>query len=103
TGRRPDDAAPAAEGAEAARPATAEPSAAAPGPLPPADSLAMARLAHALSFVCGAEHPTTLAARQAARSGNHEDIGRARALFLQLTPRNQHAALTIAAAAPTGR
>lgn len=62
---------------------------------------AMMRLAQALTFVCGAEHPTTLAVQRAANSGVGDDIDLARTLFLQLTPGNQRAALTIAAAAPS--
>ena len=100
--RRHEDA-PSAEGAETAQITAAEPAADATSSFAPDDPIAMASLANALRFVCGAEHPTTLAAQQAARSGGDEDIGRARALFLQLTPRNQHAALTLAAAAPATR
>jgi hypothetical protein len=100
--RRHEDT-PSVEDAEAAQLTAAEPTADATSHFAANDPIAMASLAHALKFVCGAEHPTTLAAQQAARSGGHEDIGRARALFLQLTPRNQRAALTIAAAAPAVR
>lgn len=73
-----------------------------PGAPMPADAVAMARLGQALRFVCGADHPTTLAVQRAAMSADGEDIDRARALFLQLTPGDQRAALTIAAAAPSG-
>lgn len=65
------------------------------------DPVAMAQLGQALKFVCGADHPVTQAVRRAATSGDRDDIDRARVLFLQLTPENQHAALTIAAAAPS--
>jgi hypothetical protein len=64
----------------------------------PDDPFALVRLGQALRFVCGAAHPTTLAVLRAAASGEGEDIERARSLFLELTPANQHAALTIAAA-----
>ncbi len=67
----------------------------------PDDRGAMMRLAQALRFVCGAEHPTTLAVQRAANSGVGDDIDLARTLFLQLTPGNQRAALAIAAAAPS--
>jgi hypothetical protein len=86
--------------------ATAErssPSAAARPEAPlPDDPFALVRLGQALKFVCGADHPTTLAVLRAATSGDGEDIERAHALFLELTPGNQHAALTIAAAGPSG-
>ena len=48
-----------------------------------------------------ADHPATLAVQRAAISGDGDDIGRARSLFLQLTPENQRAALTIAATTPS--
>src|SRR5262249_12994745 len=35
----------------------------------PADSAAIRRLAHALAFVCGPDHPATLAVQLAAQSG----------------------------------
>jgi len=66
-----------------------------------ADPVAMARLAQVLKFVCGPEHPTTLAVRRAAMSRDGDDIERARALFRQLTPGNQRAALTLVAATPS--
>jgi hypothetical protein len=62
----------------------------------PDDASAMLRLGRALTFVCGAEHATTLAMQRAAISGDGDDIDRARTLFLQLTPSNRHAASTIA-------
>jgi hypothetical protein len=71
-----------------------------PGAAMPDDPVAMIRLGKALTFVCGTDHPTTLAVQRAAISADSNDIDRARALFLQLTPGSQHAALTIAAAAP---
>jgi hypothetical protein len=67
----------------------------------PNDPTAMLRLGRALTFVCGADHATTLAVQRAAMSGDGADIDRARTLFLQLTPSNQHAALTIAGAGPS--
>ena len=65
----------------------------------PADSAAMHRLGQALAFVCGPDHPATLAVQRAVESGGAEDIERARAMFLQLGARDQRAALAIAAAA----
>ena len=87
-------------------PATAEPHSPAvraghEAPLPD-DPFALMRLGQALKFVCGSAHPATLAVLQAATSGVSEDVERARALFLELTPGNRHAAFTIAAAGPSG-
>src|SRR5262245_3255929 len=66
----------------------------------PADATAILRLAKALAFVCGPDHPATLAAQRAAQSGTADDVQRARAMFLHLTAQDQRAALAIAAAAP---
>jgi hypothetical protein len=65
----------------------------------PADAAAMHRLGQALAFVCGPDHAATLAVQRAVASGGADDIARARAMFLQLGPRDQRAALAIAAAA----
>ncbi len=59
------------------------------------DRAAMARLAKALQFICGADHPTTLALQTAADSGTERDIKAARALFLKLKPSDRRAALTM--------
>jgi hypothetical protein len=59
------------------------------------DSIVMARLAKALIFICGADHPTTLALKTAAASGSARDIKKARALFLQLKSGDRKAALTM--------
>lgn len=59
------------------------------------DRAAMERLAKALVFICGAEHPTTLALRAAAESGSDKDIKAARAAFLKLKPSDRRAALTM--------
>ena len=59
------------------------------------DSAAMGRLAKALAFICGANHPTTVALRAAAESGSERDIKNARALFLRLKPGDRRAALTM--------
>jgi hypothetical protein len=60
-----------------------------------ADVAALARLAQALAFICGADHPTTLAMQKAAASGNAEDVKKARALFVQLKPGSQKAAISM--------
>jgi Ribonuclease G/E len=59
------------------------------------DREAMARLANALQFICGADHPTTVALRTAAESGIERDIKSARAQFLKLKPGDRRAALTM--------
>ena len=59
------------------------------------DSAAMGRLAKALVFICGADHPTTVALQAAAESGSERDIKNARALFLRLKPGDRRAALTM--------
>jgi hypothetical protein len=59
------------------------------------DQAAMARLAKALQFICGADHPTTVALQTAAESGSERDIKQARALFLKLKPSDRRAALAM--------
>jgi Ribonuclease G/E len=59
------------------------------------DPAAMGRLAKALAFVCGPDHPTTVALNTAAESGSERDIKKARALFLRLKPGDRQAALAM--------
>jgi hypothetical protein len=59
------------------------------------DRAAMGCLAKALAFICGADHPTTVALQAAAESGSERDIKNARALFLRLKPGDRRAALTM--------
>ena len=59
------------------------------------DRAAIERLAKALVFICGADHPTTIALQAAAESGSERDIKNARALFLRLKPSDRRAALTM--------
>jgi hypothetical protein len=59
------------------------------------DRTAMGRLAKALVFICGADHPTTVALKAAAESGSERDIKNARTLFLRLKPGDRRAALTM--------
>jgi Ribonuclease G/E len=59
------------------------------------DRAAMARLAKALQFICGADHPTTVALRTAAESGTERDIKSARSQFMKLKPGDRRAALTM--------
>ena len=55
----------------------------------------MGRLAKALTFICGADHPTTLALKKAAESGTASDIKKAHALFLKLKPGERNGALAM--------
>jgi len=59
------------------------------------DRAPIARLAKALVFVCGADHPTTVALQAAADSGSERDIKNARALFLRLKQGERRAALAM--------
>ena len=59
------------------------------------DREAMGKLANALTFICGADHPTTNALKAAAESGTERDIKKARTLFLRLKPSDRRAALTM--------
>ena len=61
------------------------------------DRAAMARLAKALVFICGSDHPTMVALEAAAESGFEQEIKKARTLFLKLKPRDRQAALTMIA------
>jgi hypothetical protein len=59
------------------------------------DRDAMGRLAKALAFICGADHPTTVALKTASESGAERDIKNARALFLRLKQSDRRAALAM--------
>ena len=59
------------------------------------DRAAMGKLAKALEFICGADHPTTIALKTAAESGSERDIKNARTLFLRLKQSDRRAALTM--------
>ncbi len=61
------------------------------------DRAALGRLAKALVFICGPDHPTTVALEAAAESGSEQDIKKARMLFLGLKPGDRRAALTMLA------
>ncbi len=61
------------------------------------DRAAMGRLAKALVFVCGPDHPTAVALKVAAESGSEQDIKKARTLFLRLKPGYRRAALIMLA------
>ena len=49
----------------------------------------------ALVFICGADHPTTVALKAAAESGSARDIKAARAAFLKLKSGERKAALAM--------
>ena len=57
------------------------------------DRAAIERLAKALIFICGADHPTTVAFKAAAENGSEQAIKKARMLFLRLKPGDRQAAL----------
>jgi len=57
------------------------------------DQAAMGRLAKALSFIVGSDHPTTKAMKLASESGTPKDIKAARAAFLKLKPSERRAAM----------
>ena len=59
------------------------------------DREVMGQLAKALAFICGVDHPTTIALKTAAESGAERDIKNARTLFLRLKPSDRRAALTM--------
>jgi hypothetical protein len=61
------------------------------------DPVAMGRLAKALVFICGPDHPTTLALQAAAESGSERDIKTARTAFLKLKQGDRRAALAMLA------
>ena len=59
------------------------------------DRATMGRLAKALIFVCGPDHPTTVALKVAAESGSEREIKNARTLFLRLKTGERRAALAM--------
>lgn len=59
------------------------------------DREAMGKLAKALAFICGADHPTTIALKAAAESGSKQEISKARKLFLGLKAGDRQAAMSM--------
>lgn len=59
------------------------------------DREALPRLAKALAFICGAEHPATQALNRAAASGTEADLKKARAAFLKLKMGERQAAFSM--------
>ncbi len=61
------------------------------------DRATMGRLAKALVFICGADHPATVALQAASDKGAAADIKKARTLFLKLKSSERQAALAMLA------
>ena len=61
------------------------------------DRAVMGRLAKALTFICGSNHPTTVALKVAAESGLDRDIKTARTLFMRMKPGDRQAAFSMLA------
>ena len=61
------------------------------------DRKAMGHLAKALTFICGPDHPTTVALKAAAENGSEQEITKARKMFLALKSGDRRAALTMLA------
>ncbi|MGA7324211.1 MAG: hypothetical protein WBX25_06965 [Rhodomicrobium sp.] len=61
------------------------------------DRAAIERLGKALMFICGPDHPTTIALQLATASGSERDIKNARSLFMKLKPGDRKAALIMLA------
>ena len=59
------------------------------------DREAMGQLSKALAFICGADHPTTLALKAASAGGSKQDIAKARKLFLALKSTDRQAAMAM--------
>ena len=59
------------------------------------DRAAMGDLAKALAFICGPDHPATVALKAAAVNGSAQEIKKARALFLKLSWGDRQAALNM--------
>jgi len=64
-------------------------------PEPELDPEMMAKLGSALSFICGADHPCTVALKKAAESKAAGDIKKAHALFKKLEHSKRAAALNM--------
>lgn len=59
------------------------------------DRETMGRLAKAVAFVCGADHPAVAALAKASESGLDRDIKEARKHLLRLKPGDRRAALSM--------
>ena len=61
------------------------------------DAAAMGRLSKSLAFICGADHPATIALKLASTSGSAKDVKAARTLFLRLKHSERRAAMDMLA------
>ena len=61
------------------------------------DPAMMGRLAKALSFICGADHPATVALKKAGETAADKDVKDARTQFLKLKPSDRRSALAMLA------
>ena len=59
------------------------------------DLAAIGRLAKAIAFISGSDHPVTIALSRAAQSQSESDIKKARLLFLQMKPGVRKAAFAM--------
>jgi hypothetical protein len=59
------------------------------------DPALMGRLAQAITFICGADHPASVALKKAAETGADKDVKAARAAFLKVKPGDRSAALAM--------
>lgn len=59
------------------------------------DAAMMGRLGQALSFICGADHPATVALKKAAETGADKDVKAARSHFMKIKPNERRAALAM--------
>ncbi|SBW11779.1 conserved hypothetical protein [uncultured Alphaproteobacteria bacterium] len=59
------------------------------------DREALGRLAKALAFIRGADHPVTAVMKRAAETGAEADIKKARAAFMKLKPGERQAAFAM--------
>lgn len=62
---------------------------------PAFDRQTIKRLANALTFICGATHPATIALKAAADSGLDGDVKKARTAFLKLKSSERQAAFSM--------
>ena len=62
---------------------------------PAIDRATIERLAKALVFICGADHPATTALKKAAESGLERDIKAARSAFVKLKSGERNAAFSM--------
>ncbi len=59
------------------------------------DPAMMGRLSKALAFICGADHPATVALKTASETGADKDVKAARTQFLKVKSGDRRAALAM--------